>query len=296
MGDTVFSTIRDGFAQIEKMLEEKKAAFSKMAEATDAALDAALTDKENQNSAMLERIAALEKESALKEEECARIADKMTDAYRRADEAAALRIEAELDDAQVAKESLDKKILRLKEGAKNTKISSALADAAKDSIVDLMACAEALREELQGIYEPILALSKELDVVKDHCVSVQFAVAPSRAVGDDRKIKLIEITESAYGEMDVSGHRYASDIAAKMRIILKGPDASGLENTPYVQALRGEPERSASEVRIETPSSNALPNLAHDYASDVRIETSNSNALPKSAYDYLWRDEDAAGL
>ena len=26
MGDTVFSTIRDGFAQIEKMLEEKKKA------------------------------------------------------------------------------------------------------------------------------------------------------------------------------------------------------------------------------------------------------------------------------
>jgi len=58
MGDTVFSTIRDGFAQIEKMLEEKKAAFSKMVEATDAALDAALKDKAKQNSAMMERISA----------------------------------------------------------------------------------------------------------------------------------------------------------------------------------------------------------------------------------------------
>jgi chromosome segregation ATPase len=275
MGDTVFSTIRDGFAQIEKMLEEKKAAFSKMAEATDAALDAALTDKENQNSAMLERIAALEKESALKEEECARIADKMTEAYRRADEAAALRIEAELDDAQVAKESLDKKIQRLKEGAKSTKISPALSDAAKDSIVDLMACGDALREELQDLYEQILALARDLDEVNKHCVSCQFGLAPSRAVGDDRKIKLTEIMESAYGEMDVSGHRCASDIAAKMRIILKGPDASGLEDTPYMRALRGEPERSAS---------------------DVRIETSNSNALPKYAYDYPSRNEDAAGF
>lgn len=278
MGDTVFSTIRDGFAQIEKMLEEKKAAFSKMAEATDAALDAALTDKENQNSAMVERIAALEKESALKEEECARIADKMTDAYRRADAAEALRIEAELDDAQGAKESLDKKIQRLKEGADRTKISEALADAAKDSIMDLMACGDALREEFQGIHEQILDLARDLDVVKDHCESFQFALDPSRAVGKKLKIKLTEIMESAYGEMDVSGHRYASDIAAKMRIILKGPDASGLENTPYVRALRGEPERSASEVRIETPSSNALP------------------SLPDPVYQYLYRNEDAAGF
>lgn len=246
MGDTVFSTIRDGFAQIEKMLEEKKAAFSKMAEATDATLDAALTDKENQNSAMLERIAALEKESALKEEECARIADKMTDAYRRADEAAALRIEAELDDAQVAKESLDKKIQRLKEGTDRTKISEALAEAAKDSIADLLACAEPLREELQGIYEQILALSKDLDVVKDHCVSIQFGLAPFRTVGDDRKIKLIEIIESAYGEMDVSGHVAGSDVNAKLRLILRGPAAPGLENTPYVRALMAETEASAS--------------------------------------------------
>lgn len=245
MGDTVFSTIRDGFAQIEKMLEEKKAAFSKMAEATDAALDAALTDKENQNSAMVERIAALEKESALKEEECARIADKMTDAYRRADEVAALRIEAELDDAQVAKESLDKKIQRLKEGAKSTKISPALADAAKKSIEELMTGRDVLAQELQDLYTQILALSKDLDQVNKKCVSRQFELNRDYEM-KERKQKLVEIMESAYGEMDVTGHVAGSNFNAKLRLILRGPAAPGLENTPYVQALMAETEASAS--------------------------------------------------
>lgn len=231
MNQSVMETLNKGIALIEQEISEREARHSSRESATDAALGAAFTDRSAQQRGIIERIAALESEAAAKESECSRIAGLMSTAYGRKDNAAAIKLEKQLDEAEREKGLLLSKIARMKENVPQIIIADNLVQAARESLEQLLQASRTLFNDFNRTGEQIGEIIKKLEQLKESAerkAAILFR-APDR---NERKEKLISIIENNEGEIVVSGHHCGSDKEAKFRYSLHGRGAAGLEDIP----------------------------------------------------------------
>ena len=243
MVDSAFETIMKGVDMLSQVLEKKKEQYREKEKAADAALTAALFDRTSRQHRILERIAELEGSAAKNEAERVKLSDQMSIAYGKGKNAEAMMLEEQLDAILTQKHILDDKIAGMKNSIRVVTTSEKMIENAKEALNALIKESSEKRNELAAFSKPINDVIRVLgEVVRDYEWAAGQMATPQ--ITHDRAKMLVELVESKTGPLDVSGHHCGAEAEAKLRYVLMGANAPGLQDTPLARGLKANNEKS----------------------------------------------------